>query len=44
MLPWPIFPMLGWGIGLAIQYMKAYHIFGESSLEQKEYEKLKAKQ
>ena len=43
-IPWPIWPMLGWGLGLTIQYLKAYHIFGESSLEQSEYDKLKAKQ
>ncbi len=38
--PWPIWPMLGWGLGLGIQYMYAYVIL-EGSLEQKEYEKLK---
>jgi transcriptional regulator with XRE-family HTH domain len=42
-IPWPIWPMLGWGIGLVIQYFKAYHPISES-LEQSEYEKLKAKQ
>jgi hypothetical protein len=41
--PWPIWPMLGWGIGLGFQYVKAYVIIGDS-LEQREYEKLKAKQ
>ena len=41
--PWPIWPMLGWGIGLAIQYAKAY-VIETDSLEQKEYDKLKAKQ
>ena len=39
--PWPIWPMLGWGLGLTIQYLGAYHTFGES-LEQSEYDKLKA--
>ena len=38
--PWPIWPMLGWGLGLTIQYLKAYHTLGES-LEQSEYDKLK---
>jgi transcriptional regulator with XRE-family HTH domain len=42
-IPWPIWPMLGWGIGLTIQYLKAYIIVAES-LEQQEYDKLKAKQ
>lgn len=39
-IPWPIWPMLGWGIGLTIQYLKAYVIVPES-LEQQEYDKLK---
>lgn len=41
-IPWPIWPMLGWGLGLGIQYLKAYHTLG-GSLEQSEYDKLKAK-
>jgi transcriptional regulator with XRE-family HTH domain len=40
-IPWPIWPMLFWGIGLGIQYLKAYHTLG-GSLEQSEYDKLKA--
>lgn len=39
-IPWPIWPMLGWGIGLAIQYLKAY-VIQIGSLEQREYDKLK---
>ena len=39
-IPWPIWPMLGWGVGLTIQYLKAYVIVAES-LEQQEYDKLK---
>ena len=39
-IPWPIWPMLGWGIGLAMQYMKAY-VIQVGSLEQREYDKLK---
>ena len=42
-IPWPIWPMLGWGIGLAIQYMKAY-VIQVGSLEQREYDKLKNNQ
>jgi hypothetical protein len=42
-IPWPIWPMLGWGLGLVIQYVNAY-VIEVGSLEQREYEKLKAKQ
>jgi transcriptional regulator with XRE-family HTH domain len=40
--PWPIWPMVGWGLGLGIQYVNAY-VFEVDSLEQREYDKLKAK-
>ena len=40
--PWPIWPMLGWGLGLGIQYLNAY-MFEVDSLEQREYDKLRAK-
>lgn len=37
---WPAWPMLGWGLGLFIAYMEAYH--GNSFFsKEKEYEKLK---
>jgi hypothetical protein len=36
---WPLFPTLGWGIGLAFHYFEAYH--SKNKLVQKEYEKLK---
>lgn len=39
-LPWPIWPMLGWGLGLGIQYVNAY-VIQVGSLEQREYDKLK---
>ncbi len=39
-IPWPIWPMLGWGLGLGIQYVKAY-VIQVGSLEQREYDKLK---
>ncbi len=37
--PWPIWPALGWGIGLAFHYFGAYHSdpYGDTL---KEYEKL----
>jgi hypothetical protein len=38
--PWPIWVMLGWGIGLAFQYFKAYN-GDKETLAQQEYEKLK---
>ncbi len=38
--PWPIWVMLGWGIGLAFQYFNAYNGTKEE-LTQQEYEKLK---
>ncbi len=37
---WPMWSMLGWGIGLVFQYFKAYHATGIFSAE-KEYNKLK---
>ena len=40
---WPIWPVLGWGLGVAMQYAGAYHgnkIFTAEA----EYEKLKLKQ
>jgi transcriptional regulator with XRE-family HTH domain len=41
--PWPLWPMLGWGLGLGIQYMNAY-VIEVGSLEQREYDKLKGRQ
>jgi hypothetical protein len=40
--PWPVWVMLGWGVGLAKQYYDAYHGDKEFVAE-KEYEKLKRK-
>ncbi len=37
---WPIWPILGWGVGLAFSYADAYHSNQFFSAE-KEYEKLK---
>jgi hypothetical protein len=39
---WPIWPMLGWGIGIAFQYARAYHGNSINSVEN-EYQKLKNK-
>ncbi|MDB5203179.1 MAG: hypothetical protein JWQ27_2588 [Ferruginibacter sp.] len=41
-LPWPVWPMVGWGLGLLFQYMNAYG-GGRNDLVQKEYDKLKNK-
>lgn len=38
---WPIWPMLGWGIGLLFNYIETYHT-SAGSIE-KEFEKLKNK-
>lgn len=39
---WPIWPILGWGIGLVFQYLKAYQGNRVNSIEN-EYQKLKNK-
>lgn len=38
--PWPVWVMLGWGIGLVFQYFAAYG-GSRQSLADKEYDKLK---
>ena len=38
--PWPIWPMMGWGIGLLFHFFNAYVFTKTTSVEQ-EYEKLK---
>ena len=40
--PWPIFPMLGWGIGIMFSFLNAY-VFTKYDSVEKEYEKLKGK-
>lgn len=40
--PWPVFPMLGWGIGILFSFINAYVLTKEGAVE-KEFEKLKAK-
>lgn len=41
-LPWPLWSMLGWGIGLVFGYLDAY-VFAKSDAVEREYEKLKGK-
>ncbi|MBA4197992.1 MAG: hypothetical protein C0459_10595 [Chitinophaga sp.] len=38
--PWPVWVMLGWGLGLAFQYFKAYN-GDKEDLANQEYERLK---
>ena len=38
--PWPIWPMIGWGIGLASHYFGAYGNDNEQSKVEAEYRKL----
>jgi hypothetical protein len=40
---WPIWPIMGWGVGLAFQYFNAYHGNCYTNTRQ-EYEKLKREQ
>lgn len=41
-IPWPVWPMAGWGIGLLFNYLYAYK--SNKSMAEKEYQKLKNKQ
>lgn len=41
--PWPVWVMLGWGVGLGYQYFEAYNGNKEDLVEQ-EYERLKKQQ
>jgi hypothetical protein len=39
-VPWPIFPMLGWGIGILFSFLNAY-VFTSKDSVTREYEKLR---
>jgi len=41
---WPVWPMLGWGLGIAFQYFEAYGHTDKETAVQQEYEKLKKQQ
>lgn len=41
-IPWPVWPMVGWGIGVFFHYIYAYKM--HDTLAEKEYKKLKNKQ
>ena len=39
--PWPVWPLLGWGIGLALHFVFTYIVkYDEKQAAEKEYEKL----
>jgi hypothetical protein len=38
-LPWPVWPMFGWGIGVALHYIGAY-VAPKSNATEREYQKL----
>ena len=38
-LPWPVWPMFGWGIGIMFHYISAY-VSPRSHATEREYEKL----
>jgi hypothetical protein len=38
-LPWPVWPMLGWGIGVAFHYIGAF-VSHRSNAVEREYQKL----
>lgn len=40
-LPWPVWPMAGWGIGLLFHYFNAYIFTNPNNSVEREYEKLK---
>ena len=41
---WPIWAMLGWGLGIAFQYFDAYGTADKQTAVEQEYEKLKRQQ
>lgn len=41
-IPWPVWPMLGWGIGVASHYVGAF-VYPKDDAVQREYDKLKNK-
>lgn len=38
-LPWPVWPLMGWGIGLLFHFLGAY-VFSKQDTVEREYEKL----
>lgn len=42
--PWPLFGMIGWGIGLASHYFSVYTQSGGRDMAEREYQKLLSQQ
>lgn len=42
-MPWPVWPMLGWGIGLMFDFLGTY-AWQRSTATEREYQKLKKKE
>jgi len=42
-VPWPCWVMLGWGLGLGLQYFRAYH-GSKEDLAEEEYRRMKDQQ
>ena len=42
--PWPLFPMIGWGIGLASHYFSVYRGGDQQNMVEEEYRKLLSQQ
>lgn len=42
-IPWPLWPMFGWGIGLFFHFVEAY-VYPKNNSVEREYQKLKNKQ
>ena len=40
-VPWPVWPMVGWGLGLGFNYFSAYGAPDKQTAVEQEYEKLK---
>ena len=41
LFPWPLFAMVGWGIGLASHYFAVYRSGDQKSMIEREYQRLK---
>lgn len=41
-IPWPVWPMIGWGFGVGWQFYEAYY-GSEKDMAEREYDKLKGK-
>ncbi|MFD2569008.1 2TM domain-containing protein [Spirosoma soli] len=44
LFPWPLFAMLGWGIGLVSHYFSVYRTGNQKDMIEEEYKKLAGRQ